>query len=106
MRVNTGAPVQAVASAARYRFLVRRSVDVVSLPPFPSPLLPSTESRVLATHMGQVVVVVESERTSHQTVASALTTLESCPVVLPLLNKSSRAEAGNYYGYYGPEATK
>jgi protein-tyrosine kinase len=69
------------------------------------PLLPSTESRVLATHMGQVVVVVESERTSHQTVASALTTLESCPVVLPLLNKSSRADVGNYYGYYGPEAT-
>jgi protein-tyrosine kinase len=70
------------------------------------PLLPSTESRVLATHMGQVVVVVESERTSHQTVATALTTLESCPVVLPLLNKSSRAEVGNYYGYYGPEAAK
>jgi protein-tyrosine kinase len=69
------------------------------------PLLPSTESRVLATHMGQVVVVVESERTSHQTVTSALTTLESCPVVLPLLNKSSRADVGNYYGYYGPEAT-
>jgi hypothetical protein len=26
--------------------------------------------------------------------------------VLPLLNKSSRSEAGNYYGYYGAEATK
>lgn len=27
----------------------------------------------------------------------------SCPVVLPLLNKTSRPEVGNYYGYYGPE---
>ncbi len=70
------------------------------------PLLPSTESRVLATQMGQVVLVVESERTSQQTLTNALTTLESCPVVLPLLNKSSRAEAGNYYGYYGAEAAK
>ncbi len=68
------------------------------------PLLPSTESRVLATNMGQVVVVVESERTPHQTVATAMTTLESCPVVLPLLNKTSRPEVGNYYGYYGPDA--
>jgi protein-tyrosine kinase len=70
------------------------------------PLLPSTESRVLATQMGQVVLVVESEQTSQQTLSNALTTLESCPVVLPLLNKSSRSEAGNYYGYYGAEATK
>jgi receptor protein-tyrosine kinase len=68
------------------------------------PLLPSTESRVLATNMGQVVVVVESERTPHQTVATAMTTLESCPVVMPLLNKTSRPEVGNYYGYYGPDA--
>jgi protein-tyrosine kinase len=66
------------------------------------PLLASTESRVLATHMGQVVLVVESERTPHHTVASALTTVESCPVVLPLLNKTSRPEVGSYY--YGPEA--
>jgi receptor protein-tyrosine kinase len=68
------------------------------------PLLASTESRVLATHMGQVVVVVESERTPHHTVATALTTIEACPVVLPLLNKASRPDVGSYYGYYGPEA--
>jgi receptor protein-tyrosine kinase len=67
------------------------------------PLLPSTESGVLASHMGQLVLVVEAERTSHQTVARALATLENCPVVLPLLNKTSHAEAGNYYSYYAPE---
>lgn len=66
------------------------------------PLLPSTESRVLATHMGQVVVVVEAERTPESVVAQALATVENCPVVLPLLNKISRSEVGTYYGYYGP----
>ena len=39
------------------------------------PLLPSTESRVLATHMGQVVVVVEANRTSRANVAQACTAL-------------------------------
>lgn len=67
------------------------------------PLLPSTESRVLASHMGQVVVVVEAERTPYQTVVSAMSTLEACPVVLPLLNKTSRPEVGSYYGYYEPQ---
>jgi protein-tyrosine kinase len=66
------------------------------------PLLPSTESRVLATHMGQVVMVVEAEQTPYKTVARALATVESCPVVLPLLNKISRSEVGFYYGTYGP----
>ena len=32
---------------------------------------------------------------------SALATLENCPVVLTLLNKSPASEAGSYYGYYG-----
>lgn len=66
------------------------------------PLLPSTESRVLATHMGQVVLVVEAGRTPHNSVERALATIESCPVVMPLLNKISRSEVGTYYGYYGP----
>ena len=66
------------------------------------PLLPSTESRVLATHMGQVVLVVEAGRTAHKSVEQSLATLEACPVVMPLLNKISRSEVGSYYGYYGP----
>lgn len=66
------------------------------------PLLPSTESRVLATHMGQVVLVVEADKTSQKSVTQALATIEACPVVLPLLNKISRSEVGSYYGYYGP----
>lgn len=65
------------------------------------PLLPSTESRVLATHMGQVVVVVEADRTQQNSLTQALTTIENCPVVMTLLNKVRRSEVGSYYGYYG-----
>lgn len=65
------------------------------------PLLATTESRVLASHAGQVVVVVEAERTTHGVLESALSTLENCPVVMTLLNKSPASESGSYYGYYG-----
>ena len=66
------------------------------------PLLVTTESRVLATHMGQVVVVVESERTPHSSVKQALATIESCPIKLMMLNKSRHSGPGSYYGYgYG-----
>lgn len=66
------------------------------------PLLPSTESRVLATHMGQVVFVVEANHTSQKTLEQALATIEECPLVMPLLNKIGRSEVGSYYGYYAP----
>lgn len=64
------------------------------------PLLPTTESRVLATHMGQIVVIVEAERTTHRAVAEALGTIESCPVVMTVLNKAMRSHVSQYYGYY------
>jgi exopolysaccharide/PEP-CTERM locus tyrosine autokinase len=65
------------------------------------PLLPSTESRVLATHMGQIVMVVEAETTLQSTVVDALATIEQCPVVMTLLNKLSGKGDSSYYGYYG-----
>ena len=64
------------------------------------PLLPTTESRVLATHMGQIVVVVEADKTSHSAVAQAFAMIESCPVVMTVLNKAAGSEMGRYYGYY------
>lgn len=66
------------------------------------PLLPSTESRVLATFMGQVIMVVEAKRTPQRAVAQGLATVESNPVVMTLLNKAARSEVGFYYGDYGP----
>ena len=64
------------------------------------PLLPTTESRVLATHMGQIVVVVEADKTTQSSVAQAFATIESCPVVMTVLNKAVGSEMGKYYGYY------
>ena len=63
------------------------------------PLLATTEARVLASHMGQIVMVVEADRTAQATVLQALETVENCPIVLMVLNKATRAEVGGYYGY-------
>jgi receptor protein-tyrosine kinase len=70
------------------------------------PLLATTEARVLATHMGQIVMVVAADATSHHALQQALATIESCDIVLMLLNKASRTEVGTYYGYYGDEAAQ
>ncbi|MFA9439037.1 XrtA-associated tyrosine autokinase [Uliginosibacterium sp. sgz301328] len=66
------------------------------------PLLVTTEARVLATHMGQIVMVVEAGRTTHSMVKQALSTIESCPVKMMLMNKTREPGPGGYYGYYAP----
>lgn len=67
------------------------------------PLLVTTESRVLATNMGQVVVVVHAGKTLRGDVQTALSTIEACPVKLLLLNQA-RADAQGIYRYgYGYE---
>ncbi|MCK7493565.1 MAG: hypothetical protein MZW92_21195 [Comamonadaceae bacterium] len=53
------------------------------------PLLLTTESRVLATHMGQIVVVVQAGRTLQSAVQQALATIEACPVRMMVLNKAA-----------------
>lgn len=67
------------------------------------PLLLTTESRVLATHMGQIVLVVHAGRTLQSTVQEAIATIESCPVKMTVLNKARGDSPGGYgYGYgYG-----
>lgn len=99
-----GHATELLASDAMNRLLdelARRYSDRIIVFDAP-PLLPSTESRVLATFMGQVVLVVEADRTPQKTLNQALATIEACPIVLPLLNKISRSEVGTYHGYYGP----
>lgn len=65
------------------------------------PLLLTTEARVLASHMGQIVVVVHADKTAQSAVQQAVSTIESCPVKMMLLNRA-RATAGSGYGYgYG-----
>jgi protein-tyrosine kinase len=66
------------------------------------PLLLTTESRVLATHMGQIVVVVGAGRTLQTSLQQALATIESCPLKMMVLNKARPQVAGGYgYGYGG-----
>jgi protein-tyrosine kinase len=64
------------------------------------PLLATTEARALASHMGQIVMVVEADRTTQQLLRHALETIESCPVVMMVLNKAPRPEVGSYYGHH------
>lgn len=64
------------------------------------PLLVTTESRVLASHMGQVVFVVHAESTLQSDVKRALATIDACPVKMILLNQARTAAQGAYgYGY-------
>lgn len=67
------------------------------------PLLLTTEARVLATHMGQVVMVVRAETTLQSDVQHALSHIEACPVKMLVLNQARVAAEGSYgYGYgYG-----
>jgi Mrp family chromosome partitioning ATPase len=65
------------------------------------PLILTTEARVLATQMGQVVMVVQADKTLQADVQHALSTIEACPVKMMLLNRM-RVESKSGYGYgYG-----
>ncbi|AKJ29907.1 XrtA-associated tyrosine autokinase [Caldimonas brevitalea] len=101
----TGAPGphanELLASAAMERLLdelATRYADRIIVFDAP-PLLPTTESRVLASRVGQVVMVVEAGRTTRPAVAEAFAALESCPVVMSVLNKTRVPAAVVRYGY-------
>lgn len=66
------------------------------------PLLATTEASVLARWMGQVVMVVESEKTTKQELNESLSLLGDDEKVVGLILNKSRASLGtDYYGYYG-----
>jgi len=52
------------------------------------PLLLTSESRVLASHMGQIVMVVEAQTTTQHAVTEALRQLEGCSNVNLIYNKA------------------
>ena len=63
------------------------------------PLLLPTEASVLASHMGQVIIVVQAEKTRRQEVKRSLSMLSN-KIVLLLLNQArEKTQIGNY-GYY------
>lgn len=81
--------------------IARRYSDRVVIFDSP-PLLVTTESRVLATRMGQIVFVVRAEETPQHAIKEALGTIEACPVKLLVLNQARSVENVAYgyeYGY-------
>ena len=67
------------------------------------PLLATTEARVLATNMGQIVMVVASDATTQHAVKHALAAIDSCDIVMMVLNKAQESDVGTYYGYYADD---
>jgi protein-tyrosine kinase len=64
------------------------------------PLIATTEASVLARGMGQVVMVVEANKTPQAAVEQAAAQLEGCQSVSMLLNKASASSSSAYgYGY-------
>ena len=102
-----GRATELLASAAMGKILeeiATRYADRIVIFDSP-PLLVATESSVLATQMGQIVVVVHAETTSQAEVAHAIAAIESCPVKMTVLNQVRNAGQGTFghgYGYgYG-----
>ena len=98
-----------LASDAMVRLLddmARRYSDRIIIFDSP-PLLLTTESRAIATHMGQIVIVVNAGNTAQAAVMQAVATLEACPVKMMVLNQARQAVGDGYgygYGYgYGNE---
>jgi len=65
------------------------------------PLLVTTEAKVLASRLGQVVMVVEASSTPRSAAMQAFATVEQCPIVMSVVNKASEREGGSYGDYYG-----
>jgi len=64
------------------------------------PLLLTSEAHVLASQMGQIVLVVEAETTPQKAVNEALRQIESCDVINLIFNKARNFPGGGYYGNY------
>lgn len=64
------------------------------------PLLVTSEAKVLAEQLGQVVLVVEADGTPRDAVMQAFAALEHCPLVMSVLNKAPESVGGFGYGYY------
>lgn len=64
------------------------------------PVLATSEASTLAEHIGQIVMVVEAERTSDGAVKSALELLSTCENVRLVLNKTLGQSHSDYFGSY------
>lgn len=94
------------ASDRMGRFLneiVREFPDSIILFDAP-PVLATGEPSALAQRMGQIIFVVEAEKTTHSAIAEALNLINICPNIGFVFNKMrfqfGSVRFGYYYGYY------
>jgi len=65
------------------------------------PLLQTNDARILSHRVGQLVFVVEQNKTPQAVVKSAVELLDPDMVVGVVMNKTRSTVQGGYYGYYG-----
>lgn len=65
------------------------------------PLLATSEARVLADHMGQIVLIVCAGKTPQQAVKDSLESLDETKAINLVLNQMTSSGNGNLYGEYG-----
>jgi protein-tyrosine kinase len=64
------------------------------------PVLLTSEARVLAERMGQIVLVVEAERTTQQTLKHVINQFGTSSDISLIYNKDRTFSDNKYYGYY------
>jgi protein-tyrosine kinase len=86
--------------AALMTDLAKRYTDRVIVIDTP-PVLATSEPSVMALHVGQILLVIEAEKTSQSAVEAALRQLTRCPNISLMLNKASSASGSEQFGGYG-----
>lgn len=98
-----GRSTELLASAAMARLvddLATRYPDRLVLFDSP-PMLATSESSVLARHMGQVVLTVQAGSTPKSAISRVVKMLDACEMVIPVLNKATGIPGMSYaLGYY------
>ncbi|MGE3332895.1 MAG: AAA family ATPase [Rhodospirillaceae bacterium] len=67
------------------------------------PALASSEAGVLASHVGQVIMVVQANETSRQALAQAVGLVDACPNVSFVLNRVTMSAGTERFGRYSYE---
>ena len=65
------------------------------------PVLASSEPGVLASHVGQIVMVVQANQTTKRAIGEALALVNTCTTVNFVLNQISSSAGLDRFGYYG-----
>lgn len=64
------------------------------------PALASSEAGVLASHVGQVLMVVQANETNRQAVAQAVSLVDTCPNISFILNRVTMSAGMDRFGRY------